>query len=242
MDHAARIRQRILALFLPLAALLYVSTEAANPRGTDRLIQTMADALKVLPIAARHPAQLQVSGSLSVLALGALAVSYAAIATLVRGRGAAIATIAALLGGLGAFCGAAVNVLVGVNVAAAATAPVTRAAAAHFLVTSFHSGFEQVFSGIYFVGIFAAPVLMAVALWRSRSVPRWLAVLFVLGLEVAQQVSSAGPALVVLLMLPFAVAMVLLAARTWRVASQPAPEVMLAAGARATTDAGPYNR
>jgi hypothetical protein len=230
MEHAARIRQRILALSLPLTALLYVGTEALNPKGTDQVIQTMADALKVLPIAARHPAQLQVSGSLSVLALGALAVSYAAIATLVRGRGASLATIAALLGGFGAFCGAAINVLVGVNVAAAATAPVTRAAAAHFLVTSFHSGFEQVFSGIYFIGIFAAPVLMGVALWRSRSVPRWLAVLFVLGLEVAQQVSSAGPALVVLLMLPFAVAMAFLGIRTWRIASQPVSEVTPPAG------------
>ena len=86
----------------------------------------MADALKVLPIAARHPGQLYLSGSLSLLALGAVAVSYAAIATLVRGRGAALATVAALIGGIGAFCGALVNVLGGVNLATAATsAPVT---------------------------------------------------------------------------------------------------------------------
>ena len=95
----------------------------------------------------------------------------------------------------------------------------SQAAAARFLVTSFNSGFEQVFSGLYFVGIFAAPVLMGFALWRSRSVPRWLAVLFVVGLEIAQQVPSAGPVLVVVLMLPFAVAMVLLAARIWQAAS-----------------------
>jgi hypothetical protein len=42
----------------------------------------MATALKVLPIAAKHPTQLYVAGSLAILALGALAVSYAAIATL----------------------------------------------------------------------------------------------------------------------------------------------------------------
>ena len=64
---------------------------------------------------------------------------------------------------------------------------------------------------------------MGFALWRSRSVPRWLAVLFVVGLEVAQQVSSAGPVLVVLFMLPFAVAMVLLAARIWQAAARPDP-------------------
>ena len=222
MDNAARIRQRILALFLPLAAVLYVSCEALNPKGTDIPILSMADALKVLPIAARHPAQLYVSGSLSLLALGALAVSWAAIATLVRGRGAALATVAALLGGIGAFCGALVNVLVGVNLAAAATAPISHEAAGRFLVTSFHSGFADVFMNVYIVGIYLAPVLMGIALWRSRSAPRWLAVLFVAGLELAQQVPSAGPVKVVLLMLPFAAAMMLLAARVWQAAAGPA--------------------
>jgi hypothetical protein len=38
----------------------------------------------------------------------------------------------------------------------------------------------------------AAPALMTFALWRSRSVPRWLAVLFLLGLEVAQHWRAAG--------------------------------------------------
>jgi hypothetical protein len=222
MDNAAWMRQRVLALFLPLAAVLYVSAEALNPKGTDTVISTTADALKVLPIAAEHSGQLYVSGSLSLLALGALAVSYAAIATLVRGRGSIVATVAVLLGGLGAFCGALVNVLVGVNIAAAATAHVSQAAAARFLVTSFNSGFEHVFSGLYFFGIFAAPVLMGIALWRGRSVPRWLAVLFVIGLEVAQQVSSAGPVVVMALMLPFAVAMLLLSVRTWQAAAKPA--------------------
>jgi hypothetical protein len=230
MDHAARIRQRVLAMFLPVAAVLYISAEGLNPKGTDTIIQTMAGALKALPIAARHSAQLYVSGSLSLLALGAVAVSYAAIATLVRGRGSAAATVAALLGGFGAFCGALINVLVGVNLAAAATAHMTQGAAAHFLVTSFNSGFEHVFSDLYFIGIFAAPVLMGIALWRSRSVPRWLAVLFTVGIEVAQQVSSAGPVLVVVFMLPFGVAMVLLAARIWQAAALTASHHVVLSG------------
>ena len=102
LDSAGRARQRVLALFLPIAAALYISAEAVNPRGTDQPITSRATALKELPIAAHHPAQLFVSGSLTLLALGALAVSYAAIATLVRNRGSAIATIAALIGGIGA--------------------------------------------------------------------------------------------------------------------------------------------
>ena len=171
MDSTARARQRVLALFLPIAALLYMSAEGLNPKGTDQLVQTTATAFRVLPIAARHPVQLYVSGSLTLLALGALAVSYPAIATLVRNRGAAVATVAALIGGLGAFCGAIVNVLVGINLAAAVSAHMTQEAAARFLVTTFNSGAEQAFSGVYFLGIFVAPVLMGFALWRSRQRP-----------------------------------------------------------------------
>ena len=63
---------------------------------------------------------------------------------------------------------------------------------------------------------------MGFALWRSQSVPRWLAVLFFAGLELVQQLGSIGPVLVILLALPFAVAMVLLAARIWRAAGRPA--------------------
>ena len=106
----------------------------------------------------------------------------------------------------------------------------TQAAAARFLVTTFNSGFYNVFSALYFLAIVVAPVLMAFALWRSRVVPRWLAVLFLLGLEVAQQVPSAGPILVVLFMLPFAAAMVLLAARIWQAAARPASPHLEPAG------------
>jgi hypothetical protein len=222
LDNAARARQRVLAAFLPVAAALYIGAEGLNPKGTDQVIQTTATAFKVLPIAASHPTQLYVSGTLTLLALGALAVSYAAIAALARNRGSALATVAALIGGLAAFCGAIINVFVGVNLAAAATAHMSRAAAARFLVTTFNSGFGHLFLYFYFAGIPIAAVIMGVALWRSRSVPRWLAVLFPISLIVAQLVPSAGIIVVVLLMLPFAAAMVLLAARIWQAAAAPA--------------------
>ena len=157
MDNAARTRQRVLAIFLPVTAVLYISAEALSPKGTDQVITTTATALKVLPIAARHPAQLYVAGSLALLGLGGLAVSYAAIAALVRNRGAAVATVAALIGGLGAFRGAIINVLVYPNLAAAATAHLTPGAAARFLVTTFNSGFGHVFLYAYFIGEYAAP-------------------------------------------------------------------------------------
>ena len=101
------------------------------------------------------------------------------------------------------------------NLAAAATADTTPDAAAQFLVTTFNSGFGHGFEYAYFIGIYVAPLLMGIALWRSRAVPRWLAVLFFVGPEVAQQQISGGP-VVILYMLPLAAAMILLAARSRR--------------------------
>jgi hypothetical protein len=221
MRKAARARQRILALFLPIAAVLYISCEALDPKGTDQLITNMATGLKLLSIAGRHPTQLYVAGTLSLLALGAVAVSYAAIALLITGRGWVIATVAALLGGIGAFCGAITNVLVGVDLAAAATARTSPDAAARFLVTAFSSGAGQLFTYVYFVSEYAAPVLMGFALWRSRRVPLWLTVLFTVGFEVAAAQSAKGP-IVIAWMLPWGIAMILLAARIWQAADQPA--------------------
>jgi hypothetical protein len=221
MHKAARARQRILAVFLPIAAVLYISAEALDPKGTDQVVTDMATGLKLLPIAARHPTQLYVAGTLSLLALGAVAVSYAAIALLVTGRGWRLATVAALLGGIGAFCGAIVNVLVGINLAAAATAHTSPDAAARFLVTTFNSGAGQFFTYLYFAGEYAAPVLMGFALWRSRRVPLWLAALFTVGFEVAETQSAKG-LIVIASMVPWGIAMILLAARIWQAADQPA--------------------
>jgi hypothetical protein len=220
MDNAARTRQRVLALFLPVAAVLYIGGEAVSPKGTDQVITATATALRVLPIAARHPAQLYLASSFVLLGLGALAVSYGVIAMLVRDRGSALATVAALLGGLGAFCGAIVNVGAYPVLAAAATAHVSRGAAARLLVTVANSEFYHVFLYVYLASEFLAPVLMAIALWRSRAVPRWLAALFLVGLEAAEMMGSYGP-IVIVFMLPFAAAMVLLAARIWPTATAP---------------------
>ena len=90
MDNAARTRQRVLAIFLPIAAVLYISAEALSPKGTDQVATDTATALKLLTIAAKNPTQIYVAGTCAVLGLGALAVSYAAIAMLTRGRGSAL--------------------------------------------------------------------------------------------------------------------------------------------------------
>ena len=216
----------MLPIFLPIAAVLYINAGALSPKDTDQVVTNTATALKLLAIAAKHPAQLYAAGTCAVLGPGALAVSYTAIATLSQDRGSALAMVAALTGSIGAFCGAITNVLVFPNLAAAATAHTTPGAAAQFLMTTFNSGFGQAFQYAYFIGIYAAPLLMGVALWRNQAVPRWLAVLFFAGLEVAQQQGSSGP-VVILFMLPFAAAMVLLAARIWPAAPLPASQPQL---------------
>ena len=108
-----------------------------------------------------------------------------------------------------------------INLAAAASAHTSPDAAARFLATSFNSGASQLFTYLYFISEYTAPVVMGYALWRSRAVPRWLAVLFAAGLELAEGMGSYGP-IVVLFMLPWAVAMALLAARIWQSAARPA--------------------
>lgn len=211
------------ALALPLTAALYIGAESIDPKGTDQIVTTTAVALKVLPIAARHHTQLSISGSLTELALGALIISYGAIAMLIRKRGSTAATVAVLLGGIGAFCGVVANVLGVINLAAAATASVPRDAAARLLVANFNSGPGQAFTDAYAFSEFVAPIIMGVALWRSGRVPRWLAVLFALGFELAEQTASVGIARVVLQMAPFALAMVLLSISIWRAADHVAP-------------------
>ena len=222
MNNALRTRQRMFALALPLTAALYIGAEGIDPKGTDQIVTTTAVALKVLPIAAKHHTQLYISGSLTELALGALVISYGAIAMLIRKRGSTAATIAVLLGGIGAFCGVVTNVLGGINLAAAATAHVPHDVSARILVTNW-SGPGQAFTDVYAFSEYVAPIIMGVALWRSGRVPRWLAVLFALGFELAEQTASVGIAKVVLQMALFALAMVLLSLRIWRAAGQVAP-------------------
>jgi hypothetical protein len=221
LDHAGHLRRRLLAICLPITALLYISAEAVNPKGTDQLLTTTSTALKVLPIASKHSSQLYLSGSITEVALFALAVSYFAIATLVRRRGSTFALVAAILGAFGAFCGVVENVLGGINLAAAATAHLTKLQAANFLTTSFNSGAAKIFLDFYAFSEFIAPVIMFVALWRSRRVPRWLTIVFLVGLELAEQTSSAGVGRVIAMMALFAISMFLLAGQIWRSAAAP---------------------
>jgi hypothetical protein len=131
--------------------------------------------------------------------------------------------VAALVGGVAYFAGAIANVWVGFNLAAATSAKIPEADAARLLVTTFKAGVANGFLTVYFLGGLLGTLLIGIALWRSRAVPRWLPALFVVGNVVA---SFAPPGLVsVPLSLPFTAAMFILAWRIWQAASPPAAQV-----------------
>jgi hypothetical protein len=123
--------------------------------------------------------------------------------------------VAAVVGGFAAFCGALANMLVGFNLAAAATAHTSPPAAAQVLLSADTSTACALLLVCYLGGGLVAIGLTTSVLWRSALVPRWLPVLFGVGLIVA---AASQPGFVAIPMqLPFAAAMVLLARRIWQV-------------------------
>jgi MFS family permease len=221
---ATRHRTAVLAVFPVAAAALLMLGGALTPHGLDKPITTITTALREIPIAHAHANRLYASNMLVLFGLGALGVTFAAIATLAREQDALLATIAALFGGLGAFCGALVNMLVGYNLAAAATANTTPIAAAKVLVSANTSiAAVMLFAG-YLGSLLIATVLAGIALWRSQTVPRWLAILFTVGLLIG---ATAPPGIInVVLSIPFAIAMVLLATRIHGANNTPAEQTL----------------
>jgi hypothetical protein len=197
--------------------------ETLTPKGLDKPTTTLAPALKALTVATSHSSQVYVSNLLVIFGLGTLGVSFAAIATLARKRDAALATAAATIGGAAALCGAMANMLVGFNVAAAATAHTAPTAAAQVLLSADTSTVATILLVSYLAGGLVAITLTASVLWRAKTMPRWLPILFGLGLIVA---AGSRPGLTAVpAQLPFAVAMVLLALRIRRAALPVPPSV-----------------
>jgi hypothetical protein len=212
LDRGSR---RWLALFPPIAVGLLITGGGLTPKGLDRPATSMHTALTQLPIAAAHADRLCVANMLIIFGLGALGVSFVGIATLAEGRrGAVVACWGAAIGGFACFCGAVVNVLVGIVLAGAGQSQTTTAAAARVLVSIDTAFVSYALLVAYLVGLLIASVLVGVALWRSQCVPRWLAVAFPITMIIG---GAASPGLInVLLSLPLAVVMVMLARAIWR--------------------------
>jgi hypothetical protein len=186
-----------------------------TPKGLDRPATGMHTALTQLPIAAAHADRLYLANVLIIFGLAALGVSFVAVATLAEdGRGSVLAFWGAAIGGFACFCGAVVNVLVGIVLAGVAQTQTTPASAARVLVSIDTAFLSYALLVAYLVGLLIASVLIGFALWRSQGVPRWLAVAFPITMVIA---GAASPGLInVLLSLPFAVVMVMLARAIWR--------------------------
>jgi hypothetical protein len=207
-------REKIRSFWLlpPVAALLLTLGGALTPTGLDKPIRDLGSALKELTIAAAHPSRLYIANMMVLVGLGALGLSFLVIASLARDRPGGLAASAATVGLVAAFCGVIVNVLIGFELAAAATAPhVAPEAAGRVLVSATTSAAGNLVLAAYLGGLALAFVLMSIALWRCPRVSRWLAALF----GITGLVAAAGPPgfVGVVMAAPFVVVMVLLAIR-----------------------------
>lgn len=209
MNTAVTTRRQILALALPLTATLFIVGEALTPNGLDQSPMSTKAAMNLLPKATGHISRLYLSNALILLGLGALVISYLSLTLLVQQRGSRFATIAAAIGCLAAVSGIVANVLTGFNLATAISAHLPATQAARFIARSFSSTTGEAFLNVYFIGNIVALILMGVALWRSRSVPRPVAVLLLFTFELAA-FAPAGPEAIPL-MAPFLVISVLIA-------------------------------
>jgi hypothetical protein len=214
---AVRTRRRILALALPVTAVLLLAGGVLTPEGLDRPVTSLAGAWRELQIAAAHSGRVYFSNVLVIFGLGTLGVSFFAIAVLASDRDRVLATTAGVIGWFGAFCGGVANVLIGFDLAAAAAVHLS-SAAAQILVSANTATAAWVFFTGYFAGLPVAVLLTGIALWRSQAMPRWLPVLFVVALFAG---ALAPPGIIsVPLSLPFVIVMMLLARRIWDTAPE----------------------
>jgi hypothetical protein len=167
-----RVRRALLALTLPLAAVLLVVGEAVMPKGSDTQSSSLTSTTKQVLIAVRHIARFEAASLLIIFGLAAAGISFAAIATLATRRGSLVATIAVVVGAIALTCGIAANSTDNLTLAQGAAVHPTVAVAAKMWAHIQGSSLANTLGVVYFIGWMLAIVLAAVALWRSRAVPR----------------------------------------------------------------------
>lgn len=212
---ARTVRRALLALSLPGAAVLLVLGESVMPKGLDTQSSSLASTTKQVLIAAAHVARFDTASLLIIFGLAAAAVSFAAIATLTRGRGSLPATLAAAIGAIALTCGIAANSTDNLALAEGAAVHPPVAVAAKVWAHIQGSPFANTLGVIYFLGWMLAIVLAAIALWRSRTVPRWIAALFAIA-YIASNFTGPGVLPGVPESLPFLAIMLYLGLRVWQ--------------------------
>jgi hypothetical protein len=211
---AATARRRVLAVSLPLAAVLLAIGESAFPKGLDNIAQSLSTATSEVTIATAHPGQFAAASLLTVFGLAVLGVSFSAIASLAEGRGRTLATVVAVLGWFTTLCGVVMNTTINYALAVAASTHPASGVAASIWFREDTWPAADLMLVLYFFGMLVTVALAAVALWRSRAVPRVVAVVFAAAFYLAI-VAGPGPMPTLLQYIPFLAVTVYLAIRVW---------------------------
>jgi hypothetical protein len=163
------------------------------------------------PLMLEHREQLMAARLFT--AAGAFLMAFAAVwyARLVpTGRGARLMSIGAVLFGLGSFCNALSQAVAGYATWTVTTDGFDQASA-RYVIEHIESGAVALPLGFWSIPAFAlGAILMAVALWRSGSVPIWLPVLLGVGTVLAGGLAGLGP-VVALTQAPVTAALIVMA-------------------------------
>lgn len=212
MASPTALRNTLIAATMCASSTALLVSQLFSVNGTDQHVTTVQMGLDGLSGATAHPTRFAVYGLLVVIGFAGLTSVFAAIASLARDRGAGLATWAAGLGMWACFSAAVINVVGLLNVYSASRANASPDAMAQFIVASEHNNPAlKIFALSYFFGLPIAAILISVALYRSRTVARWVPPLFVIGLLVG--IDGGSGAVGALLLVPF-VASIFLIART----------------------------
>jgi hypothetical protein len=129
-----------------------------------------------------------------------------------RPSGRTLAIIVAVLGWFTTLCGVVGNTLANYALTAAAAVHPAPAVAGAIWVSEDSSTVTNMLLILHFFGLMVTAALAAVALWRSRTVPRAVAVAFALTWYLADFFNAPGPVSGILPFVPFAA---YLATRIW---------------------------
>src|SRR3954468_1533879 len=211
MDTIINTRRRLLAATVVAAPVLLAVGNATLPKHTFVFTGTTEHAVGALAATAASPGRVRLAGLILIVGYAALAVAFCAVATLVRNRGGVAATAGAAFGIAGGVGGIMVSCWIALSVYAAQQADIAADAKAGYLVSLVKTSGLGNAAGLPFLGgFFLGGLLMGWALFRSRAVPRWLAVLFPICLFPAT-LAAPQDLLGGLFALPFIVVMALLA-------------------------------
>jgi hypothetical protein len=176
------------------------------------LLPTMPMALdEAFPLMLEHREQLMAARLFT--AAGAFLMAFAAVwyvRLVPNGRGARLMGIGAVLFGVGSFCNALSQAVAGYATWTVTTAGFDQPSA-RYVIEHIESGAVALPLGFWSIPAFAlGAILMAVALWRSGSVPTWLPVLLGVGTVLAGGLAGLGP-VVALTQAPITAALIVMA-------------------------------